>query len=419
MVSQTITLWSERYPDESFYLVETNMSHEQHVVALNETNNSSLFLDGFDLLSSTDRQRSFLWQVSAPSFSDQTFLEEGLVNYHKFLFLKKMNIDDMIIVPTYQIDLLWHTHILSSFAGYNQDCKAIIGVPMHHDDSFIDRSEGGPLDTAFKATTKAWKELYGEEYRVEGAMYRGEPPKHFFNRAFVLESKRLNASSHGRRFNRFICVQGASSTTPSTMTSNTGKVTNATLAVKWTSPLETTVDGAPGFIATGLGRVHAKESDYVYGRGPHGIGYYHVTTKESYQIMSKRISARKRKIENKIVAMNFCSCGALSRSSALRLENEVQELREYLAFVEARAQAERPVGEIEIPEHFSISRASAKYQYRREDFYGGNNTWVFPIVLYDCGGGCGATGAAGGGAKRMDVEASVSVPYPSDIFVEL
>jgi hypothetical protein len=99
--------------------------------------------------------------------------------------------------------------------------------------------------------------------------------------------------------------------------------------------------------------------------------------------------------------MYSCSCCASSRDIAekLRLENELQELREYLAFVKARAKAERPAGEIKIPEHFSISRASAKHQYRRENFYGGSDTWVFPAVFYDCGGGCGATGAAGGGEK--------------------
>jgi hypothetical protein len=348
MVSHTISLWSDRYPDESFYLVETNMSHEQNVVALNDTNNSGLLLDGFDLLSSTDRQKSFLWQVSAPNFSDQTFLEEGLVNYHKFLFLKKMNIDDMIIVPTYQIDLIWHTHILSSIAGYNQDCKAIIGVPMNHDDGFVDRSEGGPLDKAFAATREAWKELYGEEYRLEGAMYRGEPPKQFFNPAFVLESKRMNAyftlpSSHGHRFNQFIGVQGASSTNPATdVTSSSDKIVdNATLVAEWTNPLGETRHGIPGFVRADVRSSNPKKPDYIFGRGSRGIGYYHVTTKQSYEILSKRITAQKQKVEARICQIDCCWCCASSHDPAVRLclENEVQELGEYLAIVKARAKA--------------------------------------------------------------------------------
>ena len=52
---------------------------------------------------------------------------------------------------------------------------------LEHDDSLTDRSDGGILDTNFKATKSLWLSVYGQEYKVPGGMYRGEPPMAFFN----------------------------------------------------------------------------------------------------------------------------------------------------------------------------------------------------------------------------------------------
>jgi hypothetical protein len=299
--------------------------------------------------------------------------------------------------------------------GYYKDCKVIIGVPMHHDDSLEDRSDGGPLQVAFASTVEAWKELYGVEYHVEGAMYRGEPPNQFYNPAFVLESKRMNDHFmhpfHGHPFNQFVGVQGASSTNPTTnFTFMSDNVTDITHAVEWTDPFESTVDGIPGFIkrkrkSTKRGvNANPMMSDYVFGRGPCGTGYYHVTTKESYKIMSKRIRARMQQIQNDIAMVYCCSCCASSHPSVLKKEKELRELHEYHVFVKARAKTERPVGEIEMPGYYSISRATAKNQYHHQDFYDRNGHWLFPTVLYNCGGGCGATSASErGGTKKCSV----------------
>ena len=175
MVEQTRTLWNELYPNESFF------NNDEGVVDIDaeQEDIKSLLLGGFDLLCSTDRQATFLWQVSGPKFACDDFLGDGIVNYYKFLKLQRASKKKkgMILVPTYQIDLMWHTHILSSITNYNADCKAIIGATMNHDDSFNDRTEDGPLDRAFQETKALWKETYdGEEYTVPGGMYRGEPP---------------------------------------------------------------------------------------------------------------------------------------------------------------------------------------------------------------------------------------------------
>jgi Protein of unknown function (DUF1399). len=119
-------------------------------------------------------------------------LHEGVENYLKFVRLMGRDSTTStttgkpkFLVPTYQIDLMWHTHILISIAKYHQDNIQLNGCILEHDDSLNDRTEGGTLDVNFKATRKLWHQVYSEEYRVQGGMYRGEPPKEFFDASWA------------------------------------------------------------------------------------------------------------------------------------------------------------------------------------------------------------------------------------------
>ena len=112
-------------------------------------------LDGFDIAASSECQANFLWQVSGPRFADDDFLEQGVENYYKFLLLK--NYSSLPLVPTYQIELTWHTHMLVNTGNYNKGCICLHGSTFHHDDSLNDRTQGSKLDLTFQATTQLWK----------------------------------------------------------------------------------------------------------------------------------------------------------------------------------------------------------------------------------------------------------------------
>ena len=87
------------------------------------------------------------------------------------------------LVPTYQIDLFWHTHILASASTYAADTRRLCGFELPHDDSVNDRAEGSKLNRQYAVTQKLWAEAYGgERYAVPGGMYRGEPPEAYFDR---------------------------------------------------------------------------------------------------------------------------------------------------------------------------------------------------------------------------------------------
>ena len=82
---------------------------------------------------------------------------------------------------TYQIDLMWHTHILISIAGYRKNNSSLNDCKLEHDDSLNNRTEGGLLDTIFQATGKLWSDVHGVEYKVPSGIYRGELPEEYFN----------------------------------------------------------------------------------------------------------------------------------------------------------------------------------------------------------------------------------------------
>ncbi len=189
--------FKEMFPDEDFFLsVDNEDKTNEEPLNIKEC---SRMLDGFDLIGSCERQSSFLWQVSRNCFQDDVFLREGVENYTKFVRLVATLSSQQYLVPTYQIDLMWHTHILTSIRGYHDDITRVSkGKTLNHDDSINDRSEGGELDTNFKATCRLWKETYGSEYIVPGGMYRGEPPLEYFKSTWVKDNvtKMKNYNRH-------------------------------------------------------------------------------------------------------------------------------------------------------------------------------------------------------------------------------
>lgn len=75
-------------------------------------------------------------------------------------------------VPTYDIDLMWHSHQLQPIS-YQKDMVKLLGKVLEHDDTDSDRTKGKKLDTGFFDTTKQWEDAYGLRYWRAGAMYRG------------------------------------------------------------------------------------------------------------------------------------------------------------------------------------------------------------------------------------------------------
>lgn len=168
----TQRLWEERFPQEKYCLDLTQFHYDNQWQP--PPSNASRKIK-YNLDDASARQRTFYYQVSQTHMKDESFLRAAEQRYKGFLHLFRMTDCKVFLVPTYDIDLMWHAHQLNPEA-YTQDITHILGRVLEHDDSDSDRSSGHKLDEGFHKTRQQWQQNYGCTYERAGAMYRGEPP---------------------------------------------------------------------------------------------------------------------------------------------------------------------------------------------------------------------------------------------------
>ncbi|KAL5822007.1 hypothetical protein ACOSQ3_023889 [Xanthoceras sorbifolium] len=171
---QTEEIWNKLYPEEPYNFDFTKVSSEDSSVELSGLEKYTKY----DLVSAVRRQSPFFYQVSRNHMNDEIFLEEAEARYKGFLHLIKRNRERSMrcfCVPTYDIDLIWHTHQLHP-VSYCKNVSEVLGKILEHDDMDQDRTKGKKLDTGFSGTTKQWEETFGSRYWKAGAMHRGTAP---------------------------------------------------------------------------------------------------------------------------------------------------------------------------------------------------------------------------------------------------
>ncbi|KAL2904118.1 Glycine-rich domain-containing protein 1 [Bienertia sinuspersici] len=190
--SKTEEIWNTMYPDEPYEL-----DHNRHFSDVLLKNVKSENFTSYDLVSAVRRQVSFYYQVSRPHVSDDLFLQEALARYKGFLHLIRTNQKKGLkrfCVPTYDVDLMWHSHQLHP-VSYCSDLSKLLGKVLEHDDTDSDRTKGKKLDNGFSVTTKQWEETFGSSYWKAGAMYRGTTPSPVTQIPFpfIYEGKKAHA----------------------------------------------------------------------------------------------------------------------------------------------------------------------------------------------------------------------------------
>lgn len=88
---------------------------------------------------------------------------KALIRYLMFLFLVYLY-PNAHIVPTKDIDLVWHTHILDT-SKYAADCQLLFGKFIHHFPYFGVRGEADKQnwETAFAQTQKLFEQHFGAD----------------------------------------------------------------------------------------------------------------------------------------------------------------------------------------------------------------------------------------------------------------
>jgi len=126
----------------------------------------------YDIKAAASRQKQFLHNISRPYFETEDALVRGAQRYKRFLALMRDN-PGQFLVPKYDIDLLWHAHILRDTAGYARDTTDFVGRFINHKED-DDRAEGGELDMGYTKTAVLWKETYNEDYEDKDTNYKGK-----------------------------------------------------------------------------------------------------------------------------------------------------------------------------------------------------------------------------------------------------
>ena len=95
---------------------------------------------------------------------DQAFVDHVEKRYRRYLTMIIVTPDGSP-VPTQDIDLFWHQHILDTRA-YAKDCDEVIGYFVHHFPYFGMRGDEDAqnLQDAFEETKLIYSSLFGENY---------------------------------------------------------------------------------------------------------------------------------------------------------------------------------------------------------------------------------------------------------------
>ena len=398
----TQDLWHQRYPHTPFFLdlttpTTTTTPNEPFAGADSQDKRQQQqgLLQGLDLLASASRQASLWWHISQPQFDDPTFLRQGVERYGHFLALVEQQDSDKqhnhnntkhstILVPTYQIDWIWHTHIALSVSQYLNDCQAIRGSWLSHDDSLgDDRSPGASLDVAFRETCRLWKQAYPnqDDYIVAGAMYRGPAPVEFWDPSWTLDNHTTTTSlvdntallleehQQGSPFHaRGLATEGGNQDSNTTKEAKEEDEDNDK-DMLWKEPKASDSTFIPPVLPGGWGLrfdlANPLKRGHVFGKAACcGVGYYSLDTQQGMEILSRRLLVQAQRqystYDSYMALASLCGTSSLCCSTSEALtedasrrtttadpqqeayETELTKTLELLAYVQARQAATGP-----------------------------------------------------------------------------
>ena len=90
-------------------------------------------------------------------------ISSAINQYRRYLTLK-IRYPNVNLVPTDDIDLIWHTHILDT-ENYATDCKKLFGRYLHHKPYFGNYGDEtqDEMGEFFDQTSDLWNKEFGEK----------------------------------------------------------------------------------------------------------------------------------------------------------------------------------------------------------------------------------------------------------------
>lgn len=194
---RSLALWNQHFPTEPFHLTDDILSAP--LVDLDdEVGHPSHFPDPsslitYDIIAAAKRQMVFHYQVAVmPQYKSPQFLRESVARYFNGYLHLQRNFPLDIWVPTYDIDVVWHTHMMHPVL-YKSYTERLRGSLLPHDDTLNDRTPGSKLANRWQATCKAWRAQFNTPVYRPGAMWRGNVSTHerALREDIILQSTKL------------------------------------------------------------------------------------------------------------------------------------------------------------------------------------------------------------------------------------
>ena len=106
-----------------------------------------------------------VWKIMNDPFTPDMTQEDiqlAIKQYKRFLNLK-IRFPGLNLVPTDDIDMIWHTHILDT-EQYAKDCNDLFGTFLHHNPFFgeFGNETQEEMGSMFKQTSDVWLQEYNE-----------------------------------------------------------------------------------------------------------------------------------------------------------------------------------------------------------------------------------------------------------------
>ncbi|EOA12726.1 hypothetical protein CARUB_v10028152mg [Capsella rubella] len=159
---QTENLWKELYPMEPYELDMVKANSERVDLSTLEKYTT------YDLVSAVNTQSSFYYTFAKTHDVDSDIIiQEAVGRYKAFLHLLKRNKEKsikLIIAPTYDIDLIWHTHLLHPSFYYKDTVKILGSILQHLYGKDSNKSKAETLESVFSEISAQWEDTYGQIY---------------------------------------------------------------------------------------------------------------------------------------------------------------------------------------------------------------------------------------------------------------
>ena len=142
---------------------KTPAKRQQKRIPLPSSSSNLAFVPSVDLAKAVLSQRDFIDKYrnhrlhsSDPKELTRPYFQDLVQDFVSFM--KLANSNDMI-VPTFDIDLIWHT-IMRNPLAYEKLSIALCGSIVDHQDAI----DPGTLSDAYQKTAERWQEVYQSEY---------------------------------------------------------------------------------------------------------------------------------------------------------------------------------------------------------------------------------------------------------------